>query len=131
MLIEHLPSLEYPPIFCMHPCSACTPPIPLYSLAVQPRPNYPLLFCREQAGSAGSLLLAGQFGAARFDPSRSVIPISVWRSRTASGPGFDWHVQLVCCDLVGRIFWCSDRGLLLGRFGIGAQLGIGERGICY
>ena len=32
MLVEHLPSLEYPPIFCMHPCSACTPPIPLYSL---------------------------------------------------------------------------------------------------
>ena len=25
----------------------------------------------------------------------------------------------------------SDRGLLLGRFGIGAQLGIGERGIYY
>ena len=34
MLVEHLPSLEYPPIFCMHPCSACTPPIPLYSLVL-------------------------------------------------------------------------------------------------
>jgi hypothetical protein len=37
MLVEYLPPLECPPIFCMHPCSACTPPIPLYSLAVQPR----------------------------------------------------------------------------------------------
>jgi hypothetical protein len=48
-----------------------------------------------------------------------------------SGLGSDWCVQLVRRDLVGQIFWCSDRGLLLGRFGIGAQLGIGERGIYY
>ena len=34
-------------------------------------------------------------------------------------------------DLVGWTFWYSDRGLLLGQFGIGAQLEIGERGICY
>ena len=34
-------------------------------------------------------------------------------------------------DLVSRIFWCSDRGLLLCRFGIGAQLGVGERGMFY
>ena len=48
-----------------------------------------------------------------------------------SGPGSDWHAQVVRHDLVGRIFQCSDRGLLLGQFGIGAQLGIGERGIYY
>jgi hypothetical protein len=45
--------------------------------------------------------------------------------------GSDWRPQLVRRNLVGRIFWCSDRGLLLGWLGIGAQLGIGERGICY
>ena len=40
-------------------------------------------------------------------------------------------MQIAHRDLVGRIFWCSDRGLLLGQFGIGAQLWIGERGIYY
>jgi hypothetical protein len=49
----------------------------------------------------------------------------------AQWPGFDWCAQVVRRDLVGRIFRCSDRGLLLGRFGIGAQLGIGERGMYY
>ena len=48
-----------------------------------------------------------------------------------SGPGSDWCAQIVRRDLVGRIFRYSDRGLLLGWFGIGAQLGIGERGIYY
>jgi hypothetical protein len=74
MLVEHPPSLEYSPI------SVC---VLLYSLVVQPRPNYPLLFCREQVGSVGRLLLAGQFGAARSDSSRSVIPVSVWCLRVA------------------------------------------------
>jgi hypothetical protein len=32
MFVEHLPSVECPPILCIYPCSACTPPIPLYSL---------------------------------------------------------------------------------------------------
>ena len=32
MLVEHFPSVEHPPIFCMYLCSAYTPPIPLYSL---------------------------------------------------------------------------------------------------
>ena len=105
----------------MSPCSACTPPIPLYNLAVQARPDYPLLFCREQASCAGCFLLAGQFGAARSDPFR--FGVCAWPSR----PESDWRTQLVRRDLVGRIFWCSDRGLLLGQFGIGAQLGIGER----
>jgi hypothetical protein len=57
--VEYLPSVERPPILCIHPYSACTPPIPLYSLAVQPCPDYPLLFYRELAGCVGSLLLAG------------------------------------------------------------------------
>ena len=74
MLVEHLPSLEYPPIFCMHPCSACTPPIPLYSLTVQLHPDYPLLFCREQAGCAGCLLLASQFSAVRSARPTQLFP---------------------------------------------------------
>ena len=64
-------------------------------------------------------------------PSHPVIPVLVWCSRSPSGLGFDWCAQVVRRDLVGRIFRCSDRGLLLGRFGIGAQLGIGERGMYY
>jgi hypothetical protein len=115
----------------MYPCPACIPPIPLYSLAVQPRPDYPLLFCREPAGCAGGLLLAGQFSAVR-----SACPTQLFLFRFGvcvrpSGPGFNWCAQIVYRDLVGRIFQCSDRGALLGQFGIGAQLGIGKRGIYY
>ena len=113
MLVEHLPSLEYPSIFCMHPCSACTPPIPLYSLAVQPRPDYPQLFCREPAGCVGRLLLAGQFGAVRSARPAQLFPFRFGVRARPSRPGSDWHMQLVCRDLVGRIFLCSDRSLLL------------------
>jgi hypothetical protein len=73
MLVEHLPSLEYPSI------SACIPLFYLYPpySSVQPRPDYPLLFCREQAGCTDHLLLAGQFGTARSAPFHLVIPVSV------------------------------------------------------
>ena len=83
MLVEHLPSLEYPPI------SVCLPLFCLYSpySPVQPRPDYPLLFCREQVGCAGRLLLAGQFGAARSDLSYPVIPVLVWCSCAAQRAG--------------------------------------------
>ena len=79
MLVEYLPSLEYPPI------SICVPLFCLYSSysPVQPRPDYPLLFCREQVGCVGRLLLASQFGAVCSDPSRltcvnsNITPISL------------------------------------------------------
>jgi hypothetical protein len=69
MLVEYLPSLEYPPISVCIPLSCLSPYSP-----VQPRPDYPLLFCREQAGCVGWLLLAGQFSAARSGPFRPVPP---------------------------------------------------------
>ena len=131
MLVEHLPFLEYLLIFCMHPCSACTPLIPLYSLTVQPRPNYPLLFCCKPAGYVGGLLLAGQFSAVCPTCPAQLFPFRFGVRARPSRPGSDWYAQLVRCNLVGQMFQCSDRGMLLGQFGIGAQLGIGERGICY
>ena len=83
MLIEYRTSLEYLPI------SVCVPLFCLHSpySPIQPRPNYPLLFCHEQVGSAGRLLLAGQFGAACSDPSRLVIPVLVWCSCVAQRAG--------------------------------------------
>ena len=87
---------------------------------------------------AGSVrpVRCGRFGAAgsvRSAPTCSAQLFPFWFGVCGrpSGPGFDWYAQGARCDLVGQIFWCSDRGLLLGRFGIGAQLGIGERGIYY
>ena len=82
MLVEYLPSVERPPILCIH----------------RPAQLFPF-----------------RFG------------VRTW----PSGPGFDWRAQVVRRDLVGQIFRYSDRGLLLSQFGIGAQLGIGERGIYY
>ena len=41
-----------------------------------------------------------------------------------SKPGSDWRAHFGA----PRSDWCSDRGLLLGRLGIGTQLGIGEKG---
>ena len=83
MFVEYLPSPEYPPI------SVCIPLFCLHSpySPVQPCSDYSLLFCREQAGCMGCLLLAGQFGAARSDSSRSVIPVLVWYLRAAQRVG--------------------------------------------
>jgi hypothetical protein len=83
MLVEHLSSLEYPPISICIPLFCLHPP---YS-PIQPRPDYPLLFCREPADRMGRLLLAGQFSAVHSDPSCPVIPVSVWCSRAAQRAG--------------------------------------------
>jgi hypothetical protein len=83
MLVEYLPSLEYSFISVCILLSCLYPP---YS-PVQPFPDYPLLFCHEQMGCAGRLLLAGQFGAACSDPSCPVIPVSVWGLRMAQWAG--------------------------------------------
>ena len=79
----------------------------------------------------GGLLLAGQFGGVRSARPAQLFPFRFGVRAWPSGPGFDWCAQVARCDLVGQIFRYSDRGLLLGRFGIGVQLGIGERGIYY
>ena len=42
--------------------------------------------------------------------------------------GSDWCIQFSIPQSDWLDFWCFDRGLLLGRLGIGAQLGIRERG---
>ena len=57
-------------------------------------------------------------------PTRPVQLFPFWFGVRAwpSGPGSDWRAQLVRRDLVGRTFWCSDRGLLLGQFGIGERV---------
>ena len=55
MLVEYPPSVERPPIPVRLPVFLRYSP---YS-PVQPRPIYPRLFCREQAGCAGCLRLAG------------------------------------------------------------------------
>jgi hypothetical protein len=69
-----------------------------------------------------------RYGLYRPVPSRPVIPVSVWCARP-SGPGSDWRAQFCAPRSGWSDFWCSDRGPLLGRLGIVAQLGIGE-GVC-
>jgi hypothetical protein len=100
MLVEHLPSLEYPPI------SVCILLFHLYSpySPVQPHSHYPLLFCRESAGCAGRLLLAGQFGVVRSARPAQLFLFRFGVRAWPSGPGSDWHAQLVHRDLIGRIF---------------------------
>ena len=99
------------------PCSACTPPIPLYSLV----PITP--YCsvaNRRVTQVASYWLAN---SVRPVPTRPVqlFPFRFGVRARPSGPGSDWRAQLVRRDLVSWIFWCSDRGLLLRQFGIGER----------
>jgi hypothetical protein len=115
----------YPPVLPVLPLFPCT--ALLYSLA----PITP--YCSVANRRVARVAFYWLANSVRPVPTHPVQLFLFWfgvRARP-SGPGSDWHAQFVRSDLVGRIFWCSNRGLLLGRFGIGIQLGIRERGIYY
>ena len=66
-------------------------------------------------------------------PVRAVQLFRFWFSRTGararpSKQGSDWHAHFGAPRSDWSDSWCSDRGLLPGRLGIGTRLGIGEKG---
>ena len=115
--------------------SLCTPPVfPLFSCIASLYSLAPFIpdcsVANRQVERAASDWLAN---LVRPAPARAVQLFRFWFSRTSararpSKPGSDWRAHFGTPRSDWPDSWCSDRGLLLGRLGIGTQLGIGEKG---
>jgi hypothetical protein len=100
--------------FCMHP--SVLPVLPLFSCIALLYSLVPITtYCsvaNRQVAWAASYWMANSVWPVPTRPVQLFLFRFGVRARP-SRPGSDWHMQLVCRDLVGRIFLCSDRSLLL------------------
>ena len=120
------------PYSCTSPC--ISPVFPLFSYTASLYSLAPFIpdcsVANRRVARAASNWLAN---LTRPIPARAVQLFQFWFSHTGARarpnkPGSDWRAYFGTPRSDWPDSWCSDRGLLLGRSGIGTQLGIGEKG---
>jgi hypothetical protein len=120
------------PCYCTYPCMP--PAFPLFSYTALLYSLTPFIpdcsVANRRIERAASDWLAN---SVRAVPAHAVQLFQFGFSHTSAHArpgklGSDWRTQFDVPRSDWSYSWCSDRGLLLGRLGIGVQLEIGERG---
>ena len=106
------PSSRISPHLCM--CPPVLPVLPLFPCTALLYSLVPITPCcsvtNRRVARVASYWLANSVRPVLTCPIQ-LFPFRFGVRARPSGPGSDWRAQLVCRDLVGRIFWCSDRSV--------------------